>query len=244
MKCPVPPPGTDVADFFLFDLREGYCDYYTTAFAVLARLNGLPTRFATGYIGGHWELETGEWTITEAEAHSWPEVYLPEIGWLPFEPTGGRPSLRRQDVIQIGSESSFRPQQAEAEAETPDQDWAWNWQMLFWLLPLVALLYALWSWLERRPQDPWLGLLKWGRRIGRPYNSVETELEYGRGLSVHLSEHENEPERRRRLTRNVVGLSDAVSQGRYGTDSVRAAAVLRAGELWRAMRRDTWRLPW
>ncbi len=244
LEVPGPPPGTDVADFFLFDLREGYCDYYTTAFAVLARLNGLPTRFATGYIGGHWELETGEWTITEAEAHSWPEVYLPEIGWLPFEPTGGRPSLRRQDVIQIGSESSFRPQQAEAEAETPDQDWAWNWQMLFWLLPLVALLYALWSWLERRPQDPWLGLLKWGRRIGRPYNSVETELEYGRGLSVHLSEHENEPERRRRLTRNVVGLSDAVSQGRYGTDSVRAAAVLRAGELWRAMRRDTWRLPW
>ncbi len=244
LEVPAPPPGADVADFFLFDLQQGYCDYYTTAFAVLARLNGLPTRFATGYIGGYWDLETGEWTITEAEAHSWPEVYLPEIGWLPFEPTAGRPSLQRQEVMQPLQESALNSQPNSAATETPDVNFSWNWQMLFWLLPFAALLYLAWSWLERRPQDPWLGLLRWGRRIGRPYRAIETELEYGRGLSAHLSEQESEPERRRRLSRNVIGLTAAVSQERYGTESLRADALTRAGQLWRALRRDIRRMPW
>ena len=81
------PPSdvTDVADYFLFDLQRGYCDYYATAFIVLARLNGLPARFATGYAIGSWNDDEGEWTITEAQAHSWPEVYFPQAGWVPFE---------------------------------------------------------------------------------------------------------------------------------------------------------------
>ena len=244
LGVPPPPPDTDVADFFLFDLQEGYCDYYTTAFAVLARLNGLPTRFATGFIGGYWELETGEWTITEAEAHSWPEVYLPEIGWVPFEPTAGRPSLQRQNVVQLDTDRTPNSQPAADEEAAPAQEWNWNWQTLFWLLPLATLLFAAWSWLDRRPQDPWLGLLKWGRRIGRPNLSTETELEYGRGLSTHLRDHENEPERRRRLTRNVLNLTTAISQERYANLPARAGALARAIELWQAIRRDIRRLPW
>lgn len=244
LEVPPPPPDTDVADFFLFDLQEGYCDYYTTAFAVLARLNRLPTRFATGYIGGYWEMETGEWTITEAEAHSWPEVYLPEVGWVPFEPTAGRPSLQRQNVLQLATDRSPRTQPAAEEEAAQGQEWNWNWQTLFWLLPLAALLFAVWTWLERRPQDPWLGLLRWGRRIGRPHLLTETELEYGRGLSTHLRDHENEPERRRRLTRNVLGLTAAISQDRYGNLAARAGALARATELWRSVRRDIRRLPW
>ena len=244
LEVPAPPPGADVADFFMFDLRQGYCDYYTTAFAVLARLNGLPTRFATGHIGGYWDLESGEWTITEAEAHSWPEVYLPEIGWVPFEPTAGRPSLQRQATLRPVPDSFTSRPQTDTVEEPAEDSWTWNWQMLFWLLPLAGLLYLLGSWFERRPQDPWLGLLAWGRRIGWPHRPNQTELEYGRELSAHLADHETEPERRRRLTRNVIGLTAAVSLERYGTDTVRSDALFRAAELWRAMRRDIRRLPW
>lgn len=244
LGVPAPPPGSDVADFFLFDLQEGYCDYYTTAFAVLARLNGLPTRFATGYIGGYWELETGEWTITEAEAHSWPEVYFPQIGWVPFEPTAGRPSLQRQQLFGATPSRSFTSPAASSTPAPSEEDWNWSWQTLFWLLPLAAALYAFLRWLERRPQDPWSGLLAWGRRIGRTQNVTETELEYGQGLSRHLVDHEREPERRRRLTRNVAGLTQAVSQERYGTQLLRASALERADQLWKAMRRDIRRLPW
>ncbi len=94
LDVPQPPPDvTDVADFFLFDLERGYCDYYATAFVTLARLAGLPTRFATGYAVGTWNGYDRVWVVTEAEAHSWPEVLFPEVGWIPFEPTAGRPSL-------------------------------------------------------------------------------------------------------------------------------------------------------
>ena len=91
------PPSdiVDVADYFLFDLQRGYCDYYATAFVVLARVAGLPTRFATGFAPGSWNPQDGRWTITEAEAHSWPEVYFPTYGWIPFEPTAGRSELSR-----------------------------------------------------------------------------------------------------------------------------------------------------
>ncbi len=244
LEVPGPPPGADVADFFLFDLRQGYCDYYTTAFAVLARLNGLPTRFATGHIGGYWDLESGEWTITEAEAHSWPEVYFPEIGWVPFEPTAGRPTLRRQAALRAIPDSFTRQPAGDAAQESGEEELSWNWQLLFWLLPLAGLLYLAGRWFELRPQDPWLGLLAWGRRIGWPHEPNQTELEYGRGLSAHLADHETEPERRRRLTRNVIGLTAAVSQERYGTATIRPVALARAVELWRALRRDIRRLPW
>ena len=91
-----PPEGlSDVADYFLFDLQRGYCDYYATAFVVLARLAGLPTRFVTGFAPGNWSMNEQLWIVTEADAHSWPEVYFPEVGWVPFEPTGGRPALER-----------------------------------------------------------------------------------------------------------------------------------------------------
>ena len=244
LEVPGPPPGAEVADFFLFDLRQGYCDYYTTAFAVLARLNGLPTRFATGHIGGYWDLESGEWTITEAEAHSWPEVYFPEIGWVPFEPTAGRPTLQRQAALRTAPDSFTRQPTGDAPQETGTEEWSWNWQLLFWLLPLAGLLYLVGRWVERRPQDPWHGLLAWGRRIGWPHQPNQTELEYGRGLSAHLADHETEPERRRRLTRNVIGLTAAVSQERYGTAAIRPVALAHAVELWRAMRTDIRRLPW
>ncbi len=90
-----PPPGRDVVDYFLFDLQQGYCDYYATAMVVLARAAGLPARLAVGYIGGRYQADSDRYLVSEAEAHSWPEIYFPEYGWINFEPTGGRPALER-----------------------------------------------------------------------------------------------------------------------------------------------------
>ena len=93
------PPAavTDVADYFLFDLQRGYCDYYATAFIVLARAVDVPARFATGYAVGSWDRSSFQWVISEAQAHSWPEVFFPEYGWVAFEPTAGRPALTRME---------------------------------------------------------------------------------------------------------------------------------------------------
>ena len=62
---------------------------------VLARLNGIPARLAIGYATGNLDRATGEYVVTEAQAHSWPELYFPGIGWVPFEPTAYMPPPAR-----------------------------------------------------------------------------------------------------------------------------------------------------
>jgi hypothetical protein len=101
----VPTPGTtnDIADYFLFELQEGYCDYYATSMVVLARASGLPARMVIGYINGSYDPVNARYIVTEADAHAWPEIYFPGYGWVEFEPTGGRPPIRR------GSSSEEEP---------------------------------------------------------------------------------------------------------------------------------------
>jgi transglutaminase-like putative cysteine protease len=88
-----PPTDRDIADYFLFDLRKGYCDYYATAMVVLSRSVGIPARFVTGYASGKFDSDLNKYIVTEADAHSWVEVYFPDYGWIEFEPTAGQPAL-------------------------------------------------------------------------------------------------------------------------------------------------------
>jgi transglutaminase-like putative cysteine protease len=72
---------------FLTTSRRGDCEQFAPAFAVLARLLGIPSRVAVGYTGG---TPTGNgWQVTTADAHAWPELYFPGAGWTRFEPTPG-----------------------------------------------------------------------------------------------------------------------------------------------------------
>jgi transglutaminase-like putative cysteine protease len=92
---PYPPANQDLADYFLFDLRKGYCDYYATAMVVLARAAGLPSRLAIGYASGTYNTSSQRFIVTQADAHSWVEVYFAGIGWVTFEPTAGSPPINR-----------------------------------------------------------------------------------------------------------------------------------------------------
>lgn len=92
------PLGRDGVDYLLFDRPEGYCNYYASAMAVLARSIGIPARVASGYSVGR--SEDGLFHINESNAHSWPELYFGELGWIEFEPTAGQPEIvrpQRQD---------------------------------------------------------------------------------------------------------------------------------------------------
>ena len=62
---------------------------------VLARLSGIPARLAIGYATGDLDEKTGEYVVTELSAHTWPELYFPGIGWVPFEPTAYLPAPPR-----------------------------------------------------------------------------------------------------------------------------------------------------
>ncbi len=79
-------------DYFLLESREGYCTHFATAFALLARAEGLPSRYVQGFCV---PVEPGKETVVYSDmAHSWPEVYIDGIGWIPFEPTPGYGRLR------------------------------------------------------------------------------------------------------------------------------------------------------
>jgi hypothetical protein len=88
-----PPDGTDPVHWFLFDERRGYCDYYSSAMAVLLRAVGVPARVARGYAQGEYNAGVGSYVVRELDAHAWPEVFFPTYGWIDFEPTAAQPAL-------------------------------------------------------------------------------------------------------------------------------------------------------
>jgi transglutaminase-like putative cysteine protease len=85
-----PPADQDVVDYVLFDSKQGYCEYYASAFVVMARELGLPTRMAVGFFPGDKDDNAGGFLYRERNAHAWPEVYFPGKGWIRFEPTANR----------------------------------------------------------------------------------------------------------------------------------------------------------
>lgn len=87
------PRGREPLDWFLFDLRRGFCNYFASAEVILLRSLGIPARLAVGFTTGKPEGET--YTVRDKDAHAWPEVYFPGIGWVEFEPTASQPPLIR-----------------------------------------------------------------------------------------------------------------------------------------------------
>ncbi len=83
------PRNRDFVDYFLFDLKQGYCSYYASAMAVLARCAGLPSRYVEGYMLPPEPTKDNPTTyiVTNMQAHAWVEIYFEGYGWLPFEPT-------------------------------------------------------------------------------------------------------------------------------------------------------------
>lgn len=79
-------PG-DITDRFLFSTRQGFCEDYASAFAVLMRAADIPARVVVGYMGGHWNSALNYYTVREADAHAWVEVWLSGRGWVRVDPT-------------------------------------------------------------------------------------------------------------------------------------------------------------
>ena len=71
---------------FLTEVREGYCEQFAIAMAMMARQVGVPSRVAVGFTSGEIIDNTFQ-QVTTHDAHAWPELWFPEAGWVPFEPT-------------------------------------------------------------------------------------------------------------------------------------------------------------
>jgi len=123
----IPGETDDYVDQFLFESKRGYCDNYSTSMVVLLRSVGVPSRWVKGYTEGEYTgpAESGKKTyeITNNNAHSWVEVYFPEVGWVPFEPTQGFSSNVQYNFDEVSGETDGveTPEQAETpEVERPE----------------------------------------------------------------------------------------------------------------------------
>lgn len=81
-----PPLGVHTADDFIFQTKEGFCEHYASAFAIMMRMAGLPARVVTGYQGGELNSIGDYYVIRQSDAHAWTEVWTPEDGWVRVDP--------------------------------------------------------------------------------------------------------------------------------------------------------------
>ncbi|MBP1970446.1 transglutaminase-like putative cysteine protease [Virgibacillus natechei] len=120
----VPEEDEDYVDQFLFESKAGYCDNYSTSMVVMLRSQDIPARWVKGFTSG--DVIPGQasnvsdshdvYEVTNANAHSWVEVYFPETGWVPFEPTQGFSNLTEFDA---NSDEGSGDDQEEETDQTP-----------------------------------------------------------------------------------------------------------------------------
>lgn len=197
LDIPLPPINRDVVDYFLFDLKKGYCDYYASAMVVLARAAGIPARLVMGYASGTYDALNARYVVTEAEAHSWPEVYFIGYGWIEFEPTGSRPIPAWTGETLPSNLPAATPV---PETFSPKIDWK---RLLGWagvtigLLILAVLLLELIMFFR-------LVFLRPGAAIGVLYRQL---YQSGRRLSIQSHAGDTPDEFTRSLTNRLADLS-------------------------------------
>ncbi|HYC46061.1 MAG TPA: DUF3488 and transglutaminase-like domain-containing protein [Burkholderiales bacterium] len=105
------PPllGEHSVDEFLFNTRTGFCEHYASAFAVVLRAAGIPTRIVTGYMGGEMNPIGDYLIVRQADAHAWTEVWLRDEGWVRVDPTAAVSPARVEQGLNaaVGASSAL-----------------------------------------------------------------------------------------------------------------------------------------
>jgi len=91
-----PANGAAPLDAFLFDTKEGYCQHFSGAMALLLRMGGVPARVATGFSPGGYSKRRDAWIVRDTDAHAWVEAWFDEIGWVTYDPTPDLTPARSQ----------------------------------------------------------------------------------------------------------------------------------------------------
>jgi len=85
------PNKEDPLAAFLFEVREGHCEYFASAMTVMLRQAGIPARLVNGFAAGTYNSLARAWTVRQRNAHSWVEAYFEPYGWVEFDPTPAAP---------------------------------------------------------------------------------------------------------------------------------------------------------
>ena len=216
-----PPAGQDVADYFLFTAKRGYCDYSATAAVVMLRAVGVAARYCSGYNMGNFNFQEHAYVVTDNNAHAWVEVYFPGYGWIEFEPTPSQVVFERA----AGAEQSLQLPTV-GPITLPEQ--GTSIRIPFWslavLLVLIVLFIIVWPprWFRGREQSPqervlrvyedllgavrWLNLAPAGGQTPHEFlDSCSQDLESRAGFAQGMG-------------RDLSMIDHAYYQMRYGTE--------------------------
>jgi hypothetical protein len=105
--------------YVLFVGKEGYCDYYASAMAIMLRSQGIPSRVMRGYAQGEWDEASRSYRVRASNAHTWVEVFFPGYGWIQFEPTASLPPELRPETAGNPGDNFPSPSIPAARPEIP-----------------------------------------------------------------------------------------------------------------------------
>jgi transglutaminase-like putative cysteine protease len=208
---PAPPEGQEPIDWVLFDYGAAFCNYYASAEIVLLRSLGIPARLVVGYAQGQRQANPNEnlpppeagisalssapgiYLVRARDAHAWPEVYFPGIGWVEFEPTTSRTAIERpsgDSTINLvpPNLNDIRRDEPIPDDPTPEPFKGWDaipkrnniWDSWWarWVLPALAgvtvlalvawhgvILVKLESLIRQLDREPPAWLRRWAERI-------------------------------------------------------------------------------
>jgi protein-glutamine gamma-glutamyltransferase len=110
LQLPSTPPRDPIANF-LFERKQGHCEYFASSMAVMLRTLGIPSRVVNGFHSDEFNDLTGNYIVRAKDAHSWVEAYFPGYGWQMFDPTpaarGGTSQSPGRIALYLDAMASF-----------------------------------------------------------------------------------------------------------------------------------------
>jgi len=242
-----PGENRDGVDYFLFEIEQGYCDYYASSLTVMLRAAGIPARYVLGYAPGN-PMGTRQFEVLDLHYHSWVEAYFPEYGWSVFEATppnaiefggsGGPVEQGPDDLVEeeLGGGLSIEDEEEEADFAnfgSADSS-AFNLKstIVIMVVGLALLLtfvfYRLWWRLGRlnRADELFAKTQRLAGLLGIPRRSGQTPREYAQALAHEIPDGADD-----------IRVVAAVYAGcRYGGRPISMTALREAEYAWTRLR--------
>jgi len=239
------PPNRDAVDYFLFDLKRGYCTYHSTAMVVMLRSIGIPARWVKGFVTGALNPEMGVYEVDISDAHAWVEVYFSDYGWLPFEPTPsfalpGEAHAGGGSPVPEANHTQSQPAGKVSPTEILNEDeplFSWGTVITAMFLGSVgAAAYYLWRKKNifkfgtgDRMRDIYLSFINLLAHKGYPKNAVQTPLEFAESLVDKFPD--DYPD--------IIYITNAYLVDKYRKEGLRKTEVDRVKYIWKRLA-DKW----
>ena len=231
--------GTDIISDFLLRDKAGYCIHFATAMAILARIEGIPSRVAVGFTGGTQEGDG--YKVTTDNMHAWPELYFEGLGWMPFEPTKSigssvtgensspappssapstSPSTQTVSPEPKPTETTASP--SSSPPQTPKGS-STNWTWLLWIFPVLLLLafpavtrLSLRAWRLRGGQSPVAAAAAAWRELAASHKDLGQEFLHGSPVEVAKTMEQDLPNA---TAAHLVEVAEVVQRSQFARET-------------------------